>query len=125
MLAAFACVFWLELPDAMAPLVFAIPFFALSVFSRTGIHIVDFASIIGLFGIGLAIGAIIKSESARLFLWTRVVLAFSVVLFVIASRPWSDAALGSVPFAVIAIWPPKKKGSNQLPEQADERHIET
>ena len=116
LLVAFFGVVWLELPDAMAPLVLAIPYFALSVFWRAGVHTVDFASIIGLLGIGIAIGSFARPDSVRLWLWAKVVLAVSAALFVTTSRPVGHAAISFVPFAILAVWPAKKKKPNQAPE---------
>jgi hypothetical protein len=92
----------------MAPLIVAIPLFAFSVFSRAGLHVVDFASVIGFLGISAAIGAFIRPENERIFLGTRLALIVSAVLFLIASRPLGGATVSSIPFAVLVIWRAKK-----------------
>ena len=116
LLAAFFCVFWLDLPDAVAPLILAIPFFAMSVISRGGFHSVDFAAGLGVVGLGLAIAALLRPGRDTLLVWTRVVLATSVAWFVVVSRPMWQAALSAIPFAVLAVWLARKSGPNKSVE---------
>jgi len=103
---------WLEVPDAAAPLIFAIPFFGLTIGVRGGgVHLVDFAALLGVIGAVGAVVALFKKENGAVSIFARTALGTSALLFVLSSRPMWESALTALPFCVVLLWPWKKQNA--------------
>jgi hypothetical protein len=112
LLVLYCFVFWDESPDAIAPLIFAVPYFTIP---TTKIFIPHLAAWTGWISLVIALVAFTERHPRKFTIAAKIGLSVSACLFVACSSPITFAAMTAIPFAVAVAWPQRKQKS---PNQA-------
>jgi hypothetical protein len=115
LLVLYCLIFWDASPDAIAPLIFAVPFFTIP---AAKIGILHLAAWTGWLSLVIALVAFKERYPQRFTLAAKVGLSLSACLFIASSSPITIAAITAIPFVVVLVWPRRKQKSPNQTLQA-------
>jgi hypothetical protein len=119
LLVSYCFIFWEEAPDAIAPLMFAVPYFTIP---GTKVGVAQFAAWMGWISLVIALISFTERRPQRFTLAAKIGLALSACLFIAASSPITVPAISAIPFALAVVWPQRKPKAAPLPAAAAPPH---